>query len=177
MPLLPFSQLIYYTGLDAIREQIGDLPSFLNEYERTVYTVYGLCGLHAMRNAGSKTKFGYAAARNFCRAATESEHEAKKAVLKKHYSKDCYDYMCEHADEICWYLMNKKFGLRCTLGITNSNGSESTNNHCFELRGSLITEAIEESSRTQARMFSAKLALAHGYKSKGKSNYFDTILF
>ncbi len=107
-----------------------------------------------MRNAGSKTKFGYAAAaRNFCRAANEIEHEVKKAVLEERYSRKIYEYMCEHAQEICWYLMHIEYGLRCTMGITYSNGSESTNNHIFELRGSLVTETIEESNRTQSRMF------------------------
>ena len=59
------------------------------------------------------------------------------------------------------------------MGIitNNSNGSESTNNHIFELRGSLVTEAIEESNQTHSRMFSAKLALAHGYQSKGKNHF------
>ena len=161
--------------MDAIREEVGTLPTFLNEYGEEVQTVHGLCALHAMRNAGSKTKFGYAAARNFCRAANEIEHEAKKAVLEKHYSRKIYEYMCEHAQEICWYLMHIEYGLRCTMGITNSNGSESTNNHIFELRGSLVTEAIEESNRTQSRMFSAKLALAHGYQSKG-SNHFCNLM-
>ncbi len=102
---------------------IGTLPTFLNEYGEEVQTVHGLCALHAMRNAGSKTKFGYAAARNICRATNEIKHEAKKAVLEKHYSRKLYEYMCEHAQEVCWYLMHIEYGLRCTMGITNSNGS------------------------------------------------------
>ena len=65
--------MLYYifSGLQAIREGVPDLPPFLDEYEELIRTVYGLCAVHATRNAGSKKMSGYAAVRNFCRAATK----------------------------------------------------------------------------------------------------------
>ena len=118
------------------------LPSFLNEYGEQTQLVYGLCCLHAMRNAGSKSLYGYAAVRNFARAASDIEREQKlKVTEKQHNTKN---YVLDHEHEIYWLHMHKTRNLGCTFGTRDSNGSEQTNNHCFEIRSSLPTQAIDK---------------------------------
>jgi hypothetical protein len=119
-----------------------------------------------MRNAGSKTLFGYAAARNFARAASDEERAQKVAILQKHQP-HTKEYLLKHEAEICWLSMHKNQGLQCTYGMTNSNCVEETNNHVYQLRGSLPTHGIEEAMINQSRQFSLKRALAQGYQNAG----------
>ena len=156
-------------GLDAIRLEQEQLPTFLNEYGVEIRLVFGLCCLHAMRNAGSKTLFGYARIRNFARAGSTEERTQKLAVLEKHNPHEVeYIKARERALEIGWLGMHNQRGLQCIYGMTNSNASEQTNNHIFHLRGSLPTVGLEETFLNQARQFTCKRALAQGYRDGGE---------
>ena len=158
-------------GLEAIRLDQEQLPTFLNEYGVEIRLVFGLCCLHAMRNAGSKTLFGYARIRNFVRAGSIEERAQKLAVLEKRNPHEvAYIKEREETLEIGWLNMHKQRGLQCIYGMTNSNASEQTNNHIFHLRGSLPTVGLEETFVNQARQFTCKRALAQGYRDGGKES-------
>ncbi len=123
-----------------------------------------------MRNAGSKTLFGYARIRNFARAGSKEERAQKLAVLENHQSVRELKYILdrEEALEIGWLNMHQQRGLQCIYGMTNSNASEQTNNHIFHLRGSLPTVGLEETFFNQAKQFTCKRSLAQGYRDGGE---------
>eukprot|EP01036_Dinobryon_divergens_P027358 gene27358-36122_t len=130
-------------GLEAIKIKHEQLPTFLNEYGVEIRLVFGLCCLHAMRNAGSKTLFGYARIRNFVRAGSADERAQKLAVLEKRQSHELeYILKRERDHEMGWYFLNKDYG-------------------------SLPTEGLLETFCTQAKQFSCKRATAQGYLAAG----------
>lgn len=164
-------------GLEAIRVEAEELPTFLNEYNVEIRLVFGLCIIHAMRNAGkgSSNLFGYARARNFVRAGTLQERAQKLQVLRDHNTASEVAYLesREENKEIGWLKMHTEFGVQCTYGMYTSNASETSNNHIYRLRGSLITLGIEETYVDQSKQCALKLSLAHGYRAAGNRPNFS----
>ena len=158
----------YCLGLEAIREGIPELPPFLNEYGELAKTVYALCAVHAMKNAGTTKKTSYAQVRNFCRAATKEERERKLNVLIKNHSTDFIEYILAAEKHIGWWYLHKKFNLQCSFGITNTNGSEVTNNRVIELRAPISAENLEKFCERQSEDFCKGRQTAIEYRKLGK---------
>ena len=127
--------------------------------------MYGLCSVHCVRNK-TKKKTAYAAVRNFCRSASMEERRQKLAILLKHHD-NIYDHIIKCEADIGWLHMHLTKKLQCSFGITNTNGSEVTNNRVVELRALLFSLSLEKFTLRQKEDFSLGYKLACAYASKG----------
>jgi len=130
--------------------------------------VYALCGVHAMRNAHTTKRTAYAAVRNFCRAASESEQKRKIQVLEKRH-KDIVTHIVQNCmKKISWLYLHKNKKLGCSFSITNTNGSEVTNNRVAEVRSLVHSDGLMQFCIRQSQDFSEKLESAQQYIRLGK---------